>query len=105
MILRGLRLLPHSGLITLSANEQPLRYIVSPLSCNEPWLLSYFTQSVKLNPDARVLKIDIILPLSVQNYIKLYSFTRTVYDVIVTWQEQKCMLPTSCRDLSESLIH
>jgi hypothetical protein len=48
-----------------------------------PWLLSYFTQSVRLNPDVllikgRVLKIDIILPLSVQNYIKLYSFTQLV---------------------------
>ena len=76
-------MLPHSGLITLSANEQPLRYIVCPLSCNEPWLLSYSTQSVRLNPDVlfikgRVLKIDIILPLSVQDYIKLYSFTQLV---------------------------
>jgi hypothetical protein len=39
----------------------------------QPWLLSYFTQSVRLNPDVllikgRVLKIDIILPLSVRNY-------------------------------------
>jgi hypothetical protein len=47
---------------------------------------------MRLNPDVllikgRILKIDIILPLSVQNYIKLYSFTQ--YDVIVTWQESK----------------
>jgi hypothetical protein len=47
---------------------------------------------VRLNPDVllikgRVLKIDIILPLSVQNYIKLYSFTQ--YDVIVIHGKNK----------------
>jgi hypothetical protein len=48
------------------------------------FLLPYFTQSVRLNPDVllikgRVLKIDIILPLSVQNYYQtIYSFTQLV---------------------------
>jgi hypothetical protein len=75
-----------NGIETAPCCHSALRYIASPLSCNEPWLMATFLFYSICEIKSRcfthqgksVLKIDIILPLSVQNYIKLYSFTQLV---------------------------